>query len=212
MKTPPRVQHPIMASMVTTTRTMPSYHGASSEFYPLELDQPINDYMGKMSHEAVRLQRSAAPGFERSPLLHNKGETGYPVVLNRPRKLSMATTVTVTPLATPTESPETRSRSSSWSSQTSDRCKDSSQYQAWRPEYGHKAPSPLKATFQQTSARQPGELFAALPNNVLALILSKLRDSHLELKSDSCSTCWMRDACAIASTSRRWHKAARLAL
>lgn len=201
------------ATTVMANRAMPSYHGASSEFYPLELDQPVNDYMGKMNRDAGRLPRSAAPGFERSALLHHKSEDGYPFALNRPRKLSAATTVTVTPLATPTDSFDSRSRSSSWSSQTSIQSKDSANFQTWRsPEYGYQSPSPMRAAFQKTVTPQPGELFATLPGNVLDLILAKLKESHLEPKSDSCSTCWMRDVCAVASTSRKWSRPARLAL
>jgi hypothetical protein len=57
--------------------------------------------------------------------------------------------------------------------------------------------------------RQPGELFASLPPSVMSTILVKLRESHLEPKSDSCSTCWMRDVCAMAVVSRKWHGLAR---
>ncbi|EPE05946.1 hypothetical protein F503_02775 [Ophiostoma piceae UAMH 11346] len=69
----------------------------------------------------------------------------------------------------------------------------------------------------------PGMLFAALPGEVLELILDELKKLHYDdfahTKSDvyvgehsSCATCWMRDACAMAMTARKMLKYARAAL
>ncbi|KAH6691696.1 hypothetical protein F5X68DRAFT_259689 [Plectosphaerella plurivora] len=213
LKAPLRFLPPTMASTtVLAPRAAPSYHGASSEFYPLELDQPVSGYVGKTNHNAGRLPHSAAPaGFEKNALLHQKGGEGYPFVLNRPRKLSAATTVTVTPV-TPSDGFDSRSRSSSWSSQTTVVSKESARYPTYHSDLGHRTPSPSKTVFPRTVKRQPGELFASLPPTVLSTILVKLRESHLELKSDSCSTCWMRDVCAMAVVSRKWHGLAQSVL
>ncbi|KAJ4290105.1 hypothetical protein N0V88_006611 [Collariella sp. IMI 366227] len=59
---------------------------------------------------------------------------------------------------------------------------------------------------------QPGELFAALPGEVLELILSELRKLHLRAGSTSCATCWMRDCCNVAVSGRKFLKYAREAL
>lgn len=200
------------STTVLAARPMPSYHGASSEFYPLELNQPVNGYVGKASRDLGRLPQSAAPaGFEKQhTLLHQKGGDGYPFVLNRPRKLS-ATTVTVKPV-TPSNVVDSRSRSSSWSSQTTILSKESAMYPTYQPDPGHRTPSPTKTVFAKKITRQPGEAFASLPPTVLCNILAKLRESHLEPKSDSCSTCWMRDVCAVAVVSKKWYGLAQVAL
>jgi hypothetical protein len=56
---------------------------------------------------------------------------------------------------------------------------------------------------------RPGGQFAALPGEVLELILDELKTLHLRPGSESCSTCWMRDLCAISIASRKWSKFAR---
>lgn len=52
----------------------------------------------------------------------------------------------------------------------------------------------------------------ALPGEVLEVILEMLKQLHLERGSESCATCWMRDVSNVALCSRKWYKAARLAL
>ena len=78
----------------------------------------------------------------------------------------------------------------------------SGMYFAWR------GPTPIKT---RRKAR-PGELFAALPAEVLELILDELRNLHFQPGSDSCATCWMRDCCAVAVSARKFLKYAREAL
>lgn len=58
---------------------------------------------------------------------------------------------------------------------------------------------------------RPNELFDKLPHEVLDMVMSHLRQLHLE-KSSSCATCWLRDCCEIAICSRGWLKAARNAM
>lgn len=60
--------------------------------------------------------------------------------------------------------------------------------------------------------RKPDEMFATLPNEVLELILEKLKQLHLGAGSISCTTCWMRDLCNVCLASQRWAPVARTAL
>ncbi|EAA28896.2 hypothetical protein GE21DRAFT_1653 [Neurospora crassa] len=59
---------------------------------------------------------------------------------------------------------------------------------------------------------KPGELFAALPGEVIELILEELRKLHFKPGTNSCATCWMRDCCNIAISARKFLKYAREAL
>ncbi|OLN88814.1 hypothetical protein CCHL11_01927 [Colletotrichum chlorophyti] len=125
-----------------------------------------------------------------------------PATLNRPRKLSQASTVTVTSINSSRDSFDSRSRSSSWSSsRTSFESRDFN--------YMNQRPSQV-TTFRKKA--RPGEIFAKLPGEVLELILDELKKMHLEKGSDSCATCWMRDLCSISLTSRKWCKFARAEL
>ena len=78
-----------------------------------------------------------------------------------------------------------------------------------KPDNGWQRPAPIK---QNRVRRSEGELFAALPDEVLLLILDNLKKHHIDPKSDSCATCMMRDLCSVASASRRWLELARVAL
>ncbi|OTA57664.1 hypothetical protein K449DRAFT_335190 [Hypoxylon sp. EC38] len=78
-----------------------------------------------------------------------------------------------------------------------------------RLEYGWQRPAPIK---QYRRRRETGELFAALPDEVLGLILDELRTLHLKPGSTSCATCMMRDMCSIAVSARKLCKVARVAL
>ncbi|SPQ19256.1 68103f83-09ad-43a8-83d0-9bfc7a0ecc4b [Thermothielavioides terrestris] len=77
------------------------------------------------------------------------------------------------------------------------------------PSYPWHRPAPIK-TYRRKA--QPGELFAALPGEVLEFILEELRTLHLQPGSSSCATCWMRDCCAVAVSARKFLKYAREAL
>ncbi|KAK8068819.1 hypothetical protein PG994_005435 [Apiospora phragmitis] len=103
------------------------------------------------------------------------------------------------------ESIESRMRSPA-SSRTSFESWDSaprkSEFSSWQ------RPSPIK----QFRRRAPGELFAALPGEVMQLILDHLGDLHLEPSSTSCATCMMRDFCSVALSARKLLFHARTAL
>ncbi|KAI1432618.1 hypothetical protein GGR50DRAFT_673520 [Xylaria sp. CBS 124048] len=73
---------------------------------------------------------------------------------------------------------------------------------------GYQRPAPIK----QYRRRKEGELFAALPEEVLTLILQRLRESHMKPGSLSCATCMMRDLCSIAMSAKKFVRVARVAL
>ncbi|KAI1485784.1 hypothetical protein F5X96DRAFT_682538 [Biscogniauxia mediterranea] len=78
-----------------------------------------------------------------------------------------------------------------------------------RPEYGFQRPAPIK---QYRRRREQGEILAALPDEVLRLILVNLKDSHLRPGSFSCATCMMRDMCSVAMSARKLLKPAQTVL
>ncbi|KAI1214189.1 uncharacterized protein F4807DRAFT_449522 [Annulohypoxylon truncatum] len=78
-----------------------------------------------------------------------------------------------------------------------------------RVEYGWQRPAPIK---QYRRRRETGELFDALPEEVLGLILDELKKLHLQPGSTSCATCMMRDMCSAALSARKLLKVARVAL
>ncbi|KAF7531142.1 hypothetical protein G7054_g9144 [Neopestalotiopsis clavispora] len=79
-----------------------------------------------------------------------------------------------------------------------------------RPEYGWQRPAPIKQ--QRRRALQPGELCAAMPDEVFDLIMSNLRTLHMEDGSFSCATCMMRDICSVSYASKKLLQVARRAL
>lgn len=88
-------------------------------------------------------------------------------------------------------------------------------YESWdssprRPEYGAwQRPALIK---QNRRKREQGELFRALPSEVLQVILSELRKFHLRPNGESCATCMMRDLCSVSLSCRRLSKFAQHAL
>jgi hypothetical protein len=148
----------------------------------------------------------------------------------RSRRSSSSTTATYSTAFSSRESFESRGRASSWGSQTSLESMAGSplkvvpagrrtyadyqiQLQAQNPNglwMRNHRPAPIKKVYRSTA--KPGELFAALPGEVLELILKELKNLHLQPGSESCATCWMRDCCSLMLTSRKWSKFARTAL
>lgn len=78
-----------------------------------------------------------------------------------------------------------------------------------RPENGWQRPAPIK---QYRRRRGTGDLFAALPEEVLGLILDELKKLHLKPGSTSCATCMMRDLCSVSVSAKKLMKVARVAL
>ncbi|KAI1755124.1 hypothetical protein F4782DRAFT_490071 [Xylaria castorea] len=78
-----------------------------------------------------------------------------------------------------------------------------------KPDYAWQRPAPIK---QYRRRRNEGELFAALPEEVLSLILQRLKESHMKPGSASCTTCMMRDLCSVAVSAKKLLKVARVEL
>ena len=62
------------------------------------------------------------------------------------------------------------------------------------------------------STAPPPPVFQRLPPEVYDCILRKLREFHENPSSLSCQTCYLRDLCSLALTSRAWDKAVRVRL
>ena len=59
------------------------------------------------------------------------------------------------------------------------------------------------------STNPPPPLFKRLPQEIYECILQHLATVHLSVSSTSCATCYMRDLCSLALTSRAWDRAVR---
>ena len=58
----------------------------------------------------------------------------------------------------------------------------------------------------------PGEGFKKLPEDILLLMLRELKNSHFQVGSLSCATCWMRDLVNIGLSSKKWWSVAKIML
>ncbi|ESZ91183.1 hypothetical protein SBOR_8434 [Sclerotinia borealis F-4128] len=70
------------------------------------------------------------------------------------------------------------------------------------------------AISRTTFVSQPslGEGLLKLPEEILLVILRELKKSHLNAKSLSCATCWMRDLHSLGLSNKKWWSAARVIL
>ncbi|CAG9970934.1 unnamed protein product [Clonostachys byssicola] len=141
-----------------------------------------------------------------SPTLKSS-ESFPPVALNSPRRFSSGSSATSSTMLSRESIRSEMARSSSWSSKTSFDSFESSQWKPGDPRQKRTSPSTRQRSFSQ-----PNELFAALPAEVLEVILGMLKQSHIGRGSSSCATCWMRDLSNISLCSRKWNAFARVAL
>lgn len=193
----------------------PTSFAPVAERFPVK-DDPIDDFLGKS--KASNANRAAPrdsphPSYSIYPgpdtlshaSLHKASESMPDLMSARPRNLSNTSSISTPSMYSSLESP----RSAAWSNRTSIESSYPSPSQ-WRPDYMYQRPMPLKKKRQYNT--RPNEMFANLPSEVLSLILENLKDLHLDPKSFSCATCWMRDVCNISLSSRKWCKVARIAL
>ncbi|KAK0628397.1 hypothetical protein B0T17DRAFT_489289, partial [Bombardia bombarda] len=210
---PPRDQEAVMRTKGV---------GAGIHQVPLIRPTPRLDQGPKARSVPVVSHQGPSPGLER------------PGLYNHPRRFSNSSTVSsASSLGSSRDSFESRLRSSSIaSSQTSiesmpplkSRFNTRSATAAAAASYAHHQklqsngqyyhpwhkPAPAK-TYRRKA--KPGELFAALPGEVLELILEELRKLHMQPGGgNSCATCWMRDCCSVALSARKFLKHARKAL
>ncbi|KAK2596185.1 hypothetical protein QQS21_006390 [Conoideocrella luteorostrata] len=149
------------------------------------------------------------PGLQTPNMDRTRSSDSLPYTLNRPRKLSGTTTSPEYSLAgSRAQGPV--GRRTRGLSQGNGLSYDQVDPSAWKPSYmPAQTPSLLK---KQKSKTMLGDICASLPGEVLEVILEMLKQLHLERGSESCATCWLRDVCNVAVCSRKWSKAARLAL
>ncbi|EHA49161.1 hypothetical protein MGG_17471 [Pyricularia oryzae 70-15] len=186
-------------------------------------NSPYQPHQYRSPHQQPQVQRLPAqrpPGSENQqtqhysdpprPVVETRAMTDRfpegpprPVAYNFPRRLSSANTASSATAGVSHDSFQSRMRNPSWASQTSTESFHSSLAN----------PPPINRTGHfPRQQMKPGELFAALPGEVLEMILDNLKQQHLEPGSASCATCWMRDVCAVAMSGRKWLKFARNAL
>ncbi|KAG5984032.1 hypothetical protein E4U55_006261 [Claviceps digitariae] len=153
------------------------------------------------------------PGLQTPQMHRTRSADSLPIALNRPRRLSGTRPEPARAGGRPPQAPispqRTRSpiREKSRSGhvdQVDSRMMRTTSYIPTR------TPPLLK---KHRMSRPPlSELCSALPGEVLEVILEMLKQLHLDRASESCATCWMRDASSVALCSRKWYKAARLVL
>ncbi|KPM43834.1 hypothetical protein AK830_g2716 [Neonectria ditissima] len=219
-KDEPKMESTLKGPTVTVHPMHPSSFGSVSDLYSVKEDS----VEGFLSRADVTPTRQHAPRSSSYPVYPIYPELNAPVSdttqsteslpmakLNRPRKLSNNSSPNISNVySQETMVMGSGRRTASWGGKTS---LDSAESTAkWRPEYLYQRPMPIKRQAPVRPTLQPNELLARLPGEVLGLILAKLRDLHLGPRNDSCATCWMRDVCNVSSASRKWYKAARIAL
>lgn len=209
-----------------------------SSFYPVapeELVIQINPPVREKSADEKKNSRTSgalmAPTMDPSIAIEAFPHRGSGASMDfRSRRSSSSTVASFSTAFSSRDSLEGRGRASSWGSQTSLESMGSSPLKAvsvGRRSYAdyqiqlqsqnqnapwirNQRPAPIKKPYR--SKAKPGELFAALPGEVLELILEQLKKLHLQPGSESCATCWMRDCCSIELSARKWSKFARTSL
>lgn len=170
------------------------------------VDDPSFDNGTQQRRPSLPLvSRSTPPSSQRPRIPASRSIDSLPLNLKRPKKLSNG--------ASPTRVSNHGSdhtgltRSASWESTLTSKLGDGIVPR-------RKYPSMPSSTRREQEKRwaKPNQLFAALPPEVLELILAKLKLLHVGRGQDSCATCWMRDLCSISLCSHRWSTLARMAL
>ncbi|RYP16706.1 hypothetical protein DL765_004942 [Monosporascus sp. GIB2] len=182
----------------TATAMGPTYGQGQRPSGMLQGPNPMPRGPNRTSQGPNRMPQGSPAGH------HNQMQR--PSMYDRPRPSSSSSSSASTVLSGDSFEVTIASPSSSRSSFTSF---DSLDIGPRKPEHGFQRPAPIK---QNRQRRAPGELFAALPDEVLELTLSSLKQKHLQPRSDSCATCMMRDLCSVAVAARRFLKPARAAL
>lgn len=150
-----------------------------------------------------------SPSRTRRRSSHNRVPGTPPLsALNSPRRLSNSSNSS----ALSRESARSElQRASSWGSKTSFESFESGH---WKPvDFGPRSPGAAPTGQSQGQHDEDASLLDRLPDAVLGCVLDQLKDLHLNQKAGgTCATCWMRDVCSVSLASRKWSKAARVAL
>lgn len=231
--------HYIRATMASAGPVLPTPAGFHLANIPRTFySSPDEDFITRVERSSARsaaMEHGYAPGETSQPAALSDAaimadsltsSSDRTAMYNRPRRLSNSSTATTT--STVYSSPESSDGriggGSSWGSQTSfesiisgfqrpvyanPHLQGQNHGQNPAQQYPWQRPALIKAARRRA---KPGELFAALPGEVLELILEELKQLHLRPGSASCATCWMRDCCSVALSARKWLKFARTAL
>lgn len=187
-----------------------SLAAAQPQRYSYASEQSTFDFILRTERSSARglAPRTSYPNYQ-TPTMEpiNYSDPDFRM-LNRPRKLSNSTASTGSSVSR--ETMATSPRSASWNSSVTSF--DSMEFVNNRSEYTFHGTSGSLGSRPYIPQAKPNEIFAALPGEVLELILDELKTLHLNPGSESCATCWMRDLCAISLSSRKWFKFARTAL
>ena len=166
----------------------PSTAGADTTAYPM--------YPGLQTTKTIERTRSI---------------DSFPVALSRPSKITAAASRLSTSQSHESLRARARSPAASWGSGNG--------YQ--QPEVASRLPiyrvTQTPVSLKDQRGRRPRlqsmqSKIASLPGEVLEVIFEMVRLLHVEPGSESCATCWMRDATSFALCSRKWSRAARLIL
>ncbi|KAK4232400.1 hypothetical protein QBC38DRAFT_405929 [Podospora fimiseda] len=226
----------IAAGPVLATQPWSLQDGIPLGVYPPD----EQEFVLRTQRASARMQE--ASDYQRSPQRPelnnnvNNNNNNIPVMYNTPRRLSNSSTVSTASSSAISgrEVFDNRVRSASMTSSQTTISQNSvesypkgpggviprnstaaASYTNWQTQgiqggqYPWQRPAQIKP--QRRKAAQ-GELFAALPGEVLEMILDELRHLHLKPSSTSCATCWMRDCCSVAISARKFLKYAREAL
>ncbi|KAJ6445919.1 RNI-like protein [Purpureocillium lavendulum] len=150
------------------------------------------------------------PGLQTPTADRSRTKDSMPAALNRPRRLSGGVNSSLSTVRS-RESPNARMRNPSWSAMPNTHAAEFADASGWRSStVVPQRPSPIKHL--RTKAR-PDDMLSLLPDEVFEVILDMLKELHLDGgRSESCATCWMRDACSVALSSRKCLRAARRTL
>lgn len=227
-----RMDVPVKATPAVKEKRRSTFYPAAPQDLAIQIDPPVKERTAIDKRTSRPSGALTAPTMDPSIAIEAFPHRGSGTNMDfRSRRSSSSSTVASFSTAfSSRDSLEGRRRAPSWGSQTSLESIASSPLKAasvGRRSYAdyqiqlqsqnqntpwirNQRPAPIKKAYR--SKAKPGELFAALPGEVLELILEELKKLHLQPGSDSCATCWMRDCCSIALSARKWSKFARASL
>ncbi|GJN73268.1 hypothetical protein PLICBS_007344 [Purpureocillium lilacinum] len=173
-------------------------------------EQPPSTWTGPPpSRHATTSAYPMYPGLQTPSADRKRSADSMPATLNRPRRLSGSVNSSPSKIR-PREVAPTRIRTPSWSPMPSTHGPEFVDPSGWRSSIvAPHRPAPIK---HLRARARPEDMVSLLPDEVLEVVLEMLKELHLDTRSESCATCWMRDACNVSLTSRKWLRVARRAL
>ncbi|UNI14949.1 hypothetical protein JDV02_001526 [Purpureocillium takamizusanense] len=150
------------------------------------------------------------PGLQTPPVDRKRSADSMPATLNRPRRLSGSVSSSPSTIRPREAANSARLPTPSWSTMPATFAPEFVDPSGWRSSIvAPQRPAPIK---HLRTRQRPDDMLSLLPDEVLEVVLEMLKGLHLDVRSETCATCWMRDACSVSLTSRKWLRAARRAL